>query len=72
MKNFLHHLEYEKSGINVEDIKKNIQEKKVIYDHFADKRKNKVMSTGKLERLNIHDLPEYISRNINKFQKWID
>ena len=72
MRNFLHHLEYEESGISIEDIKKNIQEKKVIYDHFADKRKNKVMSTGKLERLNIHDLPEYNSRNINKFQKWID
>ena len=72
MRNFLHHLEYEESGISIEDIKKNIQEKKVIYDHFADKRKNKVVSTGKLERLNINDLPEYISKNTNKFQEWID
>jgi len=52
--------------------KKNIQEKKVIYDHFADKRKSKVMSSGTLKKLNINDLPEYISQNTNKFQEWID
>ena len=72
MKNIWHHIEYEKSGINIEEIQKNIKEKKVIYDHFADKRKNKVISTGKLEKLNINELPEYISKNTNKFQEWID
>ena len=72
MRNFLHHLEYEESGISVEDLKKNIQEKKVIYDHFTDKRKNKVISSGKLKKLDINDLPEYISKNTSKFQEWID
>ena len=72
MRNFLHHLEYEESGISIEDVKKNIQEKKVIYDHFADKRKNKVISSGSLKKLDINDLPEYISKNTRKFQEWID
>ena len=72
MNNFLHHLEYEKSGLTVEDIKKNILEKKVIYDHFADKRTDKVKSTGRLEKININKLPEYISVNYNKFKDWID
>ena len=72
MRNFLHHLEYEESGISIEDVKKNIQEKKVIYDHFADKRKNKVISSGSLKKLDINDLPEYISKNTKKFQEWID
>tara|TARA_Y100000766_G_scaffold268758_1_gene265168 strand:+ start:93 stop:953 length:861 start_codon:yes stop_codon:yes gene_type:complete len=72
MRNFLHHLEYEESGISVEDLKKNIQEKKVIYDHFTDKRKKKVISSGKLKKININDLPEYISKNTSKFQEWID
>ena len=30
MKNFLHHLEYEFSGLNVEDVKRIIAEKKVF------------------------------------------
>ena len=72
MRNFLHHLEYEESGISVQDLKKNIQEKKVIYDHFTDKRKKKVISSGKLKKININDLPEYISKNTSKFQEWID
>ena len=38
MKNFLHHLEYEESGLKIEDVKKIIKEKKVFYDHSADKR----------------------------------
>ena len=72
MKNFLHHLEYEKSGINTEEIKKNILEKKVIYDHFSDKRKSKVLSTGKLEKLDLSELPDYIFKNSDKYQEWID
>ena len=72
MKNFLHHLEYENSGLTVEDIKKNISEKKVIYDHFADKRANKVLSTGNLEKLDIKYLPSYIALNQDKYKEWID
>ena len=72
MNNFLHHLEYEKSGLTVNDIKKNILEKKVIYDHFADKRENKVTSTGKLEKLDMIELPEYVKSNLHLFKDWID
>ena len=39
MKNFLHHLEYEFSGLGVDDVKRIIKQKKVFYDHNADKRK---------------------------------
>ena len=38
MKNFGHHDEFDVSGITLEDIKKKIFEKKVFYNHFADKR----------------------------------
>ena len=31
--NYLHHLEFEESQINLEGIKKIIKEKKIIYDH---------------------------------------
>ena len=39
MKNFLHHLEYEESGLGVDDVKNKIKQKKVFYDHNADKKK---------------------------------
>ena len=72
MKNFLHHLEYEESGMKIEDIKKSISEKKIIYDYFADKRTDKINNSGKLQKLNFEKLPDYIVKNINKYKEWID
>ena len=52
MKNFLHHLEYEKSGLTSEDLKKMINDKKVMYDHLADKTNvNKWKSSTSLKKL---------------------
>ena len=52
--NFAHHYEFEESGLKIEDIKKIIiKEKRVIYDHNADK-KEKYKWSGKsiLKKLN--------------------
>jgi len=72
MRNFLHQLEYEESGISVDDLKKNILEKNVFYNHFADQKSNRMGYKKKLEKIDFNELPEYISRNTNKFQEWID
>ena len=72
MRNFLHHLEYEYSGMKVPDVKKSILEKTIIYNYFADSKETKQNNGGKLEKLNLNDLPEYISKNTSKFQEWID
>lgn len=72
MKNFLHHLEYEESGLKIEDVKKKISEKKIFYNHNADKRENKWNAEIKLEKIDDNLLPEYISLNKNKFQEWLD
>ena len=72
MRNFLHHLEYEYSGMKVTDVKKSILEKTIIYNYFADSKETKQNNGGKLEKLNLNDLPEYISKNTSKFQEWID
>ena len=39
MKSFLHHLEYEESGLDAKKLKRIIDEKEVMYDHSADQRK---------------------------------
>ena len=72
MRNFLHHLEYEKSGLDTTEIKKIISEKKVLYDHSVDKRKDKWRATSKLEKINEKLLPEYLKNNKNKFKEWLD
>jgi beta-1,4-mannosyl-glycoprotein beta-1,4-N-acetylglucosaminyltransferase len=72
MKNFLHHLEYEESGIDVEDIKKIVNEKKVFYDHSADKKQKKWSASTHLIKEDENLLPDYIYLNKDKFKEWLD
>ena len=73
MKNFAHHLEYEKSGMNIDKLKKNIAEKKVFYNHFADKSAdNKLNHSAKLINLEMEELPKHLSSNKDKYREWID
>ena len=72
MKNYLHHLEYEESGLNVENIKKIISEKKVLYDHSVDKRGKKWGSSIKLSLEDDRKLPKYIINNKSILSDWID
>ena len=64
MRNYLHHLEYEESGLSLENIKKIISEKKVIYDHKVDKRGKKWNSSIKLDKEDDFQLPDYIKKKI--------
>ena len=72
MKNFLHHLEYEESGLKIEDVKKIINEKKVFYDHSADKREKKWNASIKLVRAHDKILPSYVNNNKDILKEWID
>jgi beta-1,4-mannosyl-glycoprotein beta-1,4-N-acetylglucosaminyltransferase len=72
MKNFLHHLEYEESGLKVNDVRKIMNEKKVFYDHAADKKQRKWNANISLKKENDNSLPEYITNNKEKFKNWLD
>ena len=72
MRNFLHHLEYEESGMTVKDIENSIRDKKIIYDYSADSKGVKQANFASLKRLDLNNLPDYMSKNIDKFSKWID
>ena len=72
MKNFLHHLEYEESGLGVEEIRKIISEKKVFYDHGADKRDKKWSAEIILVKESDQHLPNYIIENKAKYTDWLD
>ena len=72
MKNFLHHLEYEESGLGVEEIRKIISEKKVFYDHNADKRDKKWSAEIILVKESDQHLPDFIIENKEKYTDWLD
>ena len=71
MKNFLHHYEYNKSGLKPEDIDKLIKEKKALYNYSVDQRKEKWVSNTHLIDVDLKILPSYIRENRDKYKKWL-
>ena len=70
---FLHNVDFKLSGLKLDDIKKMVKEKKILYDHFADQKKvEKWDSPVTLEAINILNLPNYVINNKNKFKDWIE
>ena len=63
--NFAHHYEYEESGLNLSDLKKLINEKRVMYDHNIDQRGYKWSGKSILKRTDLNDLPEHVIKNVN-------
>ena len=70
--NFAHHYEFEKSGLQINDIRKFISERRIIYDYKADQKKNKWTGKSTLKKLESKYLPNYISDNFNKYSDWLD
>ena len=73
LNSFLHNVDFKMSGLKLNDIKKMVSEKKIMYDHFADQRKSdKWNSQIVLQPLDLTLLPDYISKNKEKFKDWLD
>ncbi len=73
MSNFAHHLEYEESGINIEDLKKNISNKKVFYNHAMDKSNfNKWNSNIDLKVVEDNLLPRFLIKNKDMYKEWLE
>jgi beta-1,4-mannosyl-glycoprotein beta-1,4-N-acetylglucosaminyltransferase len=71
-KSYLHHREFELSGITLDNIRKIIKDKYAIYDLNVDQRSNKIGSGKQLVRIEDYDLPEYIVNNKKKISEWFD
>ena len=69
---FAHHYEFEESGIELNDIKKLIKEKRVIYDYKVDQKEFKWGGKSLLKKIDLNQLPDYISQNKTEFKEWID
>ena len=70
--NFAHHYEYQKSGLNIVDIKKFMQEKRVVYDHNIDQKGYKWSGKSVLEKIDHNHLPAHIKENLDKYKNWLD
>ena len=70
--NYTHHDEFERSGIDLVDLKNKIKERKAIYDHSVDQRSNKWNSTTSLNKIELTNLPDYLRENYKKYINWIE
>ncbi len=71
LSSYLHHNEFEKSSLDIEDIQDIISNQKTIYNLKADKRVYKIGEGEKLEKIEVSHLPNYIKNNELKYKKWI-
>jgi beta-1,4-mannosyl-glycoprotein beta-1,4-N-acetylglucosaminyltransferase len=70
--NYLHHQEFEYSGLNLNDMKKIIKDKKILYDHSADQTENKLVSSKTLKKVDLLQMPDYLKENYKKYDNWLD
>ena len=69
-KSYLHHREFELSGMNIQTIENVIKNRIAIYDLKVDQRSNKIGIGSKLTQLDDKKLPKFIIKNKKKFSKW--
>tara|TARA_Y100000389_G_scaffold194971_1_gene225695 strand:- start:1293 stop:2177 length:885 start_codon:yes stop_codon:yes gene_type:complete len=73
LSNFGHHNEFELSNLSVKDLKKQIENKMVNYNHLADKTdQNKYNFNYKLKNLDNDLLPEFLKLNKNQYKDWFN
>jgi len=70
--NFLHHQDFEYSRLNLNDIKKMVESRKILYDHSADQRDYKWTGSKTLKKVDLSQLPDYIKVNYKKYDNWLD
>ena len=61
LSNFLHHVDYQQSGLNLDNLKKLMKDKKIMYNHSLDKKENKWGSGAILKKIGV------FSREDNSF-----
>ena len=70
--NYAHHYEFQESGLNIEDIRKFISERRIIYDYNADQKKYKWSGKSLLKKMEKKYLPNHILNNLDKYSDWLE
>jgi beta-1,4-mannosyl-glycoprotein beta-1,4-N-acetylglucosaminyltransferase len=72
LKSFVHYKDFETSGLNLNDLKNLIKEKKVMYNHKIDKKENKWSGGEKLQTLSLKEMPNHIVQNYQIYKPWLE
>ena len=72
MLSFVHYPDFEDSGLKLNDLKRIMNEKKVMYDHSLDKKDYRWSSEEKLITAKLDELPKYILNNLENYKQWLD
>ena len=70
--NFLHHQDFEVSGLKLENIKEMVKNKKIIYDLNVDQKDYKWKGTKSLNKVSLSLMPSYLSNNYKKYSNWLE
>ena len=71
LKSYLHHIDYDQNPLGIKKITEIVENNKAIYDLNIDQRKNKFFSNNQLIKVDINLMPNYIKKNLKKFNDWI-
>ena len=69
--NFLHHQDFEESGLKLNDIQQMVKMKKVLYDHTADRKDFKWRGNTILKNIPLSNMPDYLYQNYEKYKNWL-
>ena len=70
--NFLHHQDFEDSGLTLDNVKEMVKNKKVLYDHSVDQKDYKWSGNTTLKKISLLEMPVYLSENYKKYTKWLE
>ena len=70
--NYTHHDEFVKSKLKLEDLRKKIKEKKIIYDHSVDQSEYKWGTDTILRTIELSNMPDYLRENYKKYVNWLE
>jgi len=70
--NFLHHQDFEDSGLTLDDVKEMVENKKVLYDHSVDQKDYKWSGKTTLKKISLSEMPDYLSENYKKYANWLE
>ncbi len=72
LSNFMHHLEFEESGLTVKDMENMVNQKKILYDHTVAQEDKKYTGNLSLKKTSNELLPDYIKKNLERYKEWLD
>ena len=72
LSNFMHHLEFEESGLKESDMERMVKDRRILYDHSVKQEEEKYKGKQLLEKVDVSYLPEYIKNNLDKYKDWLD